>query len=202
MKQYRYMLLLFLIAAVSGVDLWAQSGSLKVEMEDDSLKVSAHRLHFLTDKALEKLHNGLTVTLVIDLTVFAEDTQNPLYHARERFAFSFDLWEERYSVFHSPPDGPYISHLSDVSAEAWCLNTMHVPLGVIPEQQSFMIQLECSMEENGDGKQPEGESGLSIGGIIKYLSRKESEEPPCWKTSTGQLRLGDLKQPEHNDVRD
>ena len=89
-----------------------------------------------------------------------------------------------------------------MSAEAWCLNNMPIPLEVIPKQQSFMIQLGCSIEESGNGKQPGDEPGLSIGGLIRYLSRKESEEPHCGKTSTGRLRLSDLKQPEQNDVRD
>jgi hypothetical protein len=202
MKQYRNMFLLFMIAAIPNIGLWAQSRSLKVEMNEDSLKVSAHRLRFLTDWALARLHNGLTVTLVMNLTVVAKQAEDPLYHAQERFAFSFDLWEEKYSVFRSPPNGRSISHLSAASAEAWCLNNMPIPLEVIPEQQSFMIQLDCSIEESGNGKQPEDEPGLSIGGLIKYLSRKESEEPHYWKTSTGQLRLSDLKQPERNDVRD
>ena len=202
MKQYRNLFLFFMLAAVPGIGLWAQSGSLKVEMDGDSLKVSAHRLHFLTDRALSKLHNGLTVTLVIDLTVVAKQDDDPLYHAQERFAFSFDLWEEKYSVFRSPPNGRSVSHLSAASAEAWCLNNMSIPLEVIPVQQSFMVQLDCSIEESGNGNQPEDAPGLSIGGLIKYLSRKESEEPRSWKASTGMLRLSDLKQPERNDVRD
>jgi hypothetical protein len=192
---------LYMIAAAPGIGLWAQSGSLKVAVEKDSLKVSEQRLSLLTDKALSKLRNGLTVTLIIDLTVVAKQSEDPLYHAQERFAFSFDLWEEKYSVFRSPPDGRYISHLSAAGAEAWCLNHMHVPLEAIPEQQSFMIQLEWSIEENGNGKPPEDEPGLSIGGLIKYLSRRESEEARCWKASTGLLRLSDLKYLERNDAR-
>jgi hypothetical protein len=194
MKRYRYAILLFLVAGVLQTDLWAQSGLLKVEIGGDSLRISANQPRFLTDKTLDKLHKGLTVTLVVDLTIVTEPSPETPYHVRERFAFSFDLWEEKYSVFQSPPDGRYVSHLSAASAEEWCLQNISIPLDAVPDRHSFMIQLECIIEENGDGKLGEDAPGFTIAGLIEYFSRKKSEGILHWKASTGLLRFNDLKQ--------
>lgn len=194
MKQYRYIILLFFIAGVPRIDLGAQSKSLAVEIEKNSLKISARQLHFLSDKELEKLHNGWTVHMVMDVTVAADDPQNPLYQARERFAFSFDLWEEKYSVYHSPPDGKYVSHLSAAEAEEWCLKTVRVPLDIIPDQTAFVIHLECFIDEDNGDRNSGDASGLTFAGIIEYFSRKKSDSPHHWKINTGFLRLDDLKR--------
>ena len=192
MKQYRYIILLFLIAVAPKIGLWAQSGSLEVEIEKDSLLILTRQLHFLSDKELEKLHNGLTVTLAMDMTVVAEHSPNPLYHLREHFAFSFDLWEEKYSVSLSPPDGRYKSHLSAASAEEWCLQTLSVPLDIIPDRSAFMVKLECFVEEKDEETDRDGSSGLTFANIIEYFGRKKSEVPRHWTMSSGFLRLDDL----------
>ena len=194
MKQYRYIILLFFIAGVPRIDLWAQSKSLAVEIEKNSLTISARQLHFLSDKELEKLHNGLTVNMVMNVSLAEDDSRNPLYQAQERFAFSFDLWEEKYSVYHSPPDGDYVSHLSAAEAEKWCLKNIRIPLDIIPEQTAFVIHLECFIDENNADRNSEDTSGLTFAGIIEYFSRKKSESPYHWKINTGFLRLDDLKQ--------
>lgn len=194
MKQYRYIILLFFLAGIPRIDLWAQSKPLAVEIEKNSLKISARQLHFLSDKELEKLHNGLTVPMVMNITVVADHSQNPLYQAQERFVFSFDLWEEKYSVYHSPPDGKYVSHLSAAGAEEWCLKNTRIPLDSIPDQTSFVVHLECFIDENNGDRNSEDTSGLTFAGIIEYLSRRKSESPHHWKINTGFLRLDDLKR--------
>ena len=194
MKQYRYAVLLFLIAGIPKIGLHAQSKSLAVAIDKDGLQVSARQLRFLSDKELKKLHNGLTVNLIIDLTAATDGSKNPLYRAQERFAFSFDLWEEKYTVYHSPPDGQSISHLTAAEAEGWCLKNLIVPLDRIPEQNVFMIQLECFIDESDEENNRENSPGLTIADIVEYFSRRKSEGPNHWKISTGPLRLDDLKR--------
>ena len=185
---------MLIIVGVPRIGLWAQSQALEVEIVRDSLRISAGQLHFLSDTELERLHNGLTVNLIINLTVVTERSRSTLYQAQERFAFSFDLWEEKYSVFQSPPDGRYVSHLPAGSAEEWCLKNMPIPLDVIPDRDSFMIQLECSVEEIEKENSPEEASGLTLAKLIEYFSRKKGGKPYRWKISTGLLQLSDLKQ--------
>ena len=194
MRQHRCVILLLIIVGIPRICLWAQSQTLEVEIVRDSLQLSARQLHFLPDTELEKLHDGLTVNLIISLTVSREPSRDILYRAQEMFAFSFDLWEEKYSVFQSPPDGRYVSHLPIGSAEEWCLKNMPIPLDVIPDRDSFMIQLECSVEEIEKENSPEEASGLTLAKLIEYFSRRKGEKPYRWKISTGLLQLSDLKQ--------
>lgn len=194
MNRYGYIILLFFIAVVPGDGLWAQSGPLAVDVQKDSLLVSARGSHFLSNREMEKLHNGLTVTVVIKIAVVMQGASDSKYQAQERFAFSFDLWEEKYSVFHSSPEGRFVSHLSASEAEEWCLKNMPVSLDVIPEQGAFVIQLECYIEENNRESNLEDAPGLTIPGLIEYFSRKKSEGPHYWEASTGLLRLNELKQ--------
>jgi hypothetical protein len=194
MRQHRCVILLLIIVGIPRICLWAQSQTLEVEIVRDSLQLSARQLHFLPDTELEKLHDGLTVNLIMSLTVSREPSRDILYRAQEMFAFSFDLWEEKYSVFQSPPDGRYVSHLPIGSAEEWCLKNMPIPLDVIPDRDSFMIQLECSVEEIEKENSPEEASGLTLARLIEYFSRRKGEKPYRRKISTGLLQLSDLKQ--------
>jgi hypothetical protein len=194
MRQHRCIILLLIIVGIPRIGLWAQSQTLEVEIVRDSLQLSARQLHFLSDTELEKLHNGLTVNLIISLTVSRERSRNILYQAQQRFAFSFDLWEEKYSVFQYPPDRRYVSHLPAGSAEEWCLKNMPIPLDVLPDNDSFMIQLECSVEEIEEENSPEEASSLTLARLIEYFSRKKEEKPYRWKISTRLLQLSDLKQ--------
>jgi hypothetical protein len=181
-------MLLFLIAGSPGIGLRAQAKSLAVKVENNALQISTRPLHFLSDKELVKLHNGLTVILVMDLTVLPENSPNPLYRALERFAFSYDLWEEKYSVYRTPPDGRYRSHLSATEAEQWCFKSMSVPLDIIPNRNAFMVRLECFIEEKNEETDSRDTSGLTMADIIEYFSRKKSESPHRWTMSSGYLR--------------
>ncbi|MEJ2244962.1 MAG: hypothetical protein P8Y80_02570 [Acidobacteriota bacterium] len=192
MRLHRCIILLLILTEIPESVAWAQS--LEAEVVKDSLKISARQLYFLSDTELERLHNGLTVNLIISLTVSMEGSRNPLYRAQERFAFSFDLWEEKYSVFHSPPDGRSVSHLPVGSAEEWCLQNMPIPLDVIPDPDFFMIQLECFVEETEQENSGEEAPGLTLAGIIEYFSRKKGDQPHRWRISSGLLRLSDLKR--------
>lgn len=195
MKHYRCCILLLIsIVWIPRADLWAQPRSLGVEIEKNSLVLSAGQLHFLTDKELEKLHNGLTVTLILEVTVAEENTSKPRYRKQERFAFSFDLWEEKYSVYLSPPSGRFISHISAEAAEKWCLENMPVPLDIVSDRNAFMVQLEGFIEEDQEENNREESSGLSLESLIEFFSLKKDEQISHWKVSTNLLRLNDLKQ--------
>jgi hypothetical protein len=194
MIQHRCVILLLIVVGIPRIGLWAQSQTLEVEIVKDSLQLSARQLYFLSDTELQRLHNGLTVNLIISLTVSMKDSRNTLYRAQEQFAFSFDLWEEKYSVFHSAPDGQSVSHLPIGSAESWCLQNMPIPLDVIPDRAPFMIHLDCFIEETEQENSGEEAPGLTLAGIIEYFSRKKGEQPHRWRISSGLLRLNDLKQ--------
>ena len=194
MKCYRYQILLIAVAGLMGASVLATSKSLVVEHCGDHLQVSAPQLHFLEGKAVEALHNGSTVTYVISLAVVAEQTVKPTLLLQERFLVSFDLWEEKYSVVQAGPGGRAASRLTAVMTEAWCLENMPIPLRAVPERQSFMIRLECSIDESENESGKKGNSSLTLAGLIDIFSLKREAEPLKWEADSGPLRLDDLKR--------
>ena len=194
MKSCRYRILLIALAGILGANTLAKSKSLVVEHRGDHLQVSAPQLHFLGGEAVEKLHNGSTVTYILSLAVVAEQAAKPTLLLQERFLVSYDLWEEKYSVVHGGPDGPAASRLTADMAEAWCLKNMPISLQDVPERRSFMIRLECSIEENENGSGGKSNSGLILAALIDIFSRKRETEPLKWEATAGPLRLDDLKR--------
>ncbi len=193
MKCYQYRILLIAVAGILGANALAKSRSLTAELHGDHLRVRAPQMRFIEGEALEKLHNGTTVAYVISMAVVAEQNVKPTFLLEERFLVSYDLWEEKYSVVQAGPGGRAASRLTAVMAEAWCLENMPIPLQAVPERQSFMIRLECSIEENENGNVGKSSSSLTLAGLIDIFSRKRKTEPPKWEAVSGFLRLDDLK---------
>jgi hypothetical protein len=180
------MMTLCVLLCVGGL---AQSISILVERHGDYLSVAAPQLHFISGKALEKLHNGSAITYVIMLTVLPEHFKKQTLNMK--FAVSYDLWEQNYSVSRIP-DGRAASRLSVAMAEAWCLENIAIPIRSVPERQSFMIRLECTVEEN-ERKEDAKPTGNPLGDLVDIFSRKKQEAPQRWEISAGPFRLEELK---------
>ena len=138
------------------------------------------------------------MSYILTLAVIAEKAAKPTFLLEERFLVSFDLWEEKYSVIQTGPEGHSASRLSAAAAEAWCLENMPIPLRAVPERRSFMIRLECSIDENKKGNGEENNSRLTLAALIDIFSLKRGEEPLKWEADTGALRLDDLKRLNHS----
>jgi hypothetical protein len=184
---------LFLMAALLCAGVLAQSNPLQLKRRGDQIHLAAPQLHFIAGKALERLQNGSTVVYTISLTVIPDRAQKPLFLLREKFLVSFDLWEETYSVVQSQPGGKSGSRLTASMAEAWCLDHMIIPVSAVPDRQSFMVKLDCSVEEREGEENGENHSTLTLAGLIDVFSRKGREEPVRWEASAGPFRLEDLK---------
>lgn len=193
MKCYQYRILLIAVAGILGASVLAKSNSLTAEHHGDHLRVRTVQMRFMEGEALERLHNGSTVAYVLSLSVTEGQNAKPAFLLEERFLVSYDLWEEKYSVVQDGPGGRASSRLTSAMAEAWCLENMPIPLQAVPERQSFVIRLECSIEEHENGNNGKRNSGLTLAGLIDVFSRKRKTEPPKWEAVSGFLRLDDLK---------
>lgn len=193
MKCFQYRVLLIAVAGILGASVVAKSSSLTAEHRGDHLQVRTVQMRFIEGEALERLHNGSTVAYVLSLSVAVGQNAKPVFLLEERFLVSYDLWEEKYSVVQAGPGGRASSRLTSAMAEAWCLENMPIPLQAVPERQSFVIRLECSIEENENENDRKHKSGLTLAGLIDVFSRKRKTEPPRWEAVSGLLRLDDLK---------
>jgi hypothetical protein len=67
--------------------------------------VVAPHLHFISGKAVEKIRNGAMISYVLKLIITSQHARETAFVLEERFAVSFDPWEEKYSVVQRKPDG-------------------------------------------------------------------------------------------------
>ncbi len=184
----RYRCLFFLICIAC--PLHGQTPTLTVERKGNHLKLAAPELHFVDGEALERLHNGASVTYDFDLTLAPDQGSAPVIHVRERFILSYDLWEERFAAVKPESPARSASHLTAAAAESWCLDNLSVPVPSLTPEKAFVIKLECRAEKN---ERNGGDGGLTLAGLIDVFSRKGRDTQPRWQAVSRSLRLADLK---------
>lgn len=172
--------------------LSAQTTTLKVERNGDRLRLSAPQLHFLTGPPLAQLHDGRSVTYVFSVSLQVQRGDPRAAHLTRQVVFSYDLWEERFSVTQLDDPRASASHLTAAAAEAWCMDLLSLPARAAPADKTFVVKLECSLRE--EGAQPaDAPSATTFTGLIDLLSRKTRAAPPRWEATSLPLRLADLK---------
>jgi hypothetical protein len=185
-----------------GIALWApvvfvaftfaQSAQLSVERDGDRLRVSAPQLHFLTGPPLDQLHDGRSVTYVLTVSLQVQRGQARGTSLSRQVVFSYDLWEERFSVSRLDDPKTSASHLTAAAAEAWCTDLLSLPVSAAPADKTFVVKLECSLRE--EGAQPgDAPAATTLTGLIDLLSRKARATPPRWEAISPPVRLADLK---------
>ncbi len=189
MRACRHFLTLIFIAGIVSPRLQCQPGPLTVERQGKLLRVAAPHLHFLEGKPLEQLHNGAVVTYVFSLALTSDHGTS--FRVEERFAVSYDLWEERFSVVQAGPAGRTGSHLTKAAAEAWCMENLQIPVTELQAGKTSVIRLVCSVAPN-DAENSDL-PGLTLAGLIDVFSRKGREAPLQWEAVSGPLHLEDVK---------
>jgi len=171
----------------------AYAESLLVRRDGERLRVSAPRLHFLTGKPLERLRNGSSLAVNAQLALLKDRGGAVADRAVGRCMFSYDLWEEKFSVsaLASPPRS--ISHLSSTAAETWCLDGLSLPSGGLAREQPFWLRLELRAEDAKDRPGVVGESGINLARLIELFSRPSRTQQQTWLVEDGPFRLADLK---------
>jgi len=175
---------------------------LDVHLDGDFLRISAPRLTFLNGSALDRLKNGSTVAFVGQLTV--SSVQNAVVaDARSvaRFALSYDLWEEKFSVtrFGDRPDARRaISHLSASAAERWCLDSMTIAYAQLPPEKPFYVQFDLRLEDPRDSLKIVGDPGINITRLVELFSRPAKTAQPRWLLNSGPFKAADLRKASHS----
>lgn len=167
---------------------------LSVTWDGDDLHVAAPQLHFLAGKPLNRLKDGAAVVFLTQLTLTTDNFTTSLRRTPERFVFSYDLWEEKFSVTKLGEGQRTISHLSATAAEAWCLDNVAISATGLPQDRPFWLRFELRAAEPRDEAAVIGESGLNLTRLIEIFSRRPRDQQPQWTADAGPLRLGDLKR--------
>jgi hypothetical protein len=186
---------LMLCASLSAQDL-------PVRLDGDYLRISLPKVDFLNGKPLERLKDGATVAFIGQLTISTSpNSLNPVARAVARFALSYDIWEERFSVTkigQTPDSRRSVSHLSAQMAESWCIDNMVIDRSQIPADKPFYVQLDLRAEDPRDQLGIIGDPGINLTRLIELFGRTPRSAQPRWLRSSGPLRLADLKK---NEVR-
>jgi hypothetical protein len=188
-----------ILAFLSGFALAVVAEELILNWHDNHLEFSAPRVHFLTGKPLEKLHDGAPVPFDFQITLSSGTRGHVFSRLAERFVVSYDLWEEKFSVTRLQAPRKTASHLTGPAAEAWCLSQMPMEINGLGGSVPFWARLEIRAQDGREagplfGRGTVGESGLSLTSLIEIFSRPAQADQSHWMVDAGPLTLDELKR--------
>lgn len=164
--------------------------ALQIQYDGDSLRVSVPTLHILTGGPLKLLQDGSSVVYVAQLDLLSENRAQVVKQDKARFALSYALWEEKFSVTRLGNTPRTAEGLSAAAAEAWCFENLALStLGIAPDLfywLRFDIRTATARDFSGDAM-----SGLSIPKLIEILGRKNTPVTH-WDPLEMRVRLADL----------
>lgn len=195
--------LAFCAALVAGMGMCAFAVEYNVlrlaaRLDGDVLHVSAPNFTFLNGKPLERLKDGASIAFIAQLTVSSSPNYVvPDARSVARFAVSYDIWEERFSVTKitdRPDQRRTVSHLPGPEAEAWCFNNLAINRSDVPTDKPFYLQLDLRVEDPRDQAGVIGETGISIARMVEIFSRPVREKQVHWLLNSGPVRVEDLRK--------
>ena len=172
--------------------------ALSVRLDNDYLRISAPDLQFLTGKPLDRLRDGNTVGYLAQLTVSTGEERILQGRSLAHFAFSYDIWAERYKVTLLTPGlktSTSAKNLTREGAQAWCLDQLRIDLGRIPRDLPIFVRLEMRSEDPKETAGIIGEPGISLSGLIALFSHPVKNEQVHLVEEVGFRTVADLRKP-------
>jgi len=185
-------------AFLSGLAFALAAEDLILSTQDNRLEFAAPRLHFLVGKPLERLRNAAEVSFAFHITLFSGSQTHKLQETASRFVVSYDLFEETFSVTKLVTPRRTARHLSNTSAEAWCLREMSMDVSGVGAKEPLWARLEIRAEDTKDGGLPFGrgnitDSGISLTSLIDIFNRPPSVTQAHLNVETGPVTLDELR---------
>ncbi len=184
---------LIIALIVSPIALGLSGQGLLVRLDGDYLHVSAPQLQFLSGKTLDRLHDGASVAFVGQLTLSLDNNATVQARSVARFALSYDIWEEKFSVTRVQQTRRTVSHLSLDAAQNWVVDDLVLSAGDVPRDRPFWLRFELRAEDPHDGLGVIGGSGISLTRLIEVFSRPAGVAQPRWAVDAGPFNLADLR---------
>src|SRR5436190_8055975 len=142
----------------------------------DRLQVTPIGLHFLTGKALDRLHEGAAVPFAFRLSLFNSPQPPPLQSSLARFIVSYDVWSEKFKiVLQSVGTRTAVTNLAPTAAEAWCVSQMGLSVINVPNDRDLWMRLEIRAEDPMP-RAPIADAGLSLSSLVDVLTRPPRSE--------------------------
>jgi hypothetical protein len=186
-----------LLAALIALELVGMSVStydLAARRSSDEIHVTTPRLHFLTGRTLQRLHDGAVVPFDFQLTIAAGARNNVVARAWERFSVSYDVWQEKFSVVRMRDLRKSSYTLSANAAESWCVENIFVPVSLLPAGKELWARLEVRSVEQKDIAPSVSDPVISVTTLIGIFSRPARPQQDHWSLESPPFHLADLKQ--------
>jgi hypothetical protein len=178
----------------------AAAPQLLVRLDGDYLRIALPHLDFLQGKPLDRLKEGASVAFIGQVTVTTSpNSLAPVARSVAKFAFSYDIWEERFSITKIGQGfdaGRSVSHLKAQAAESWCIDNLTVDRSELPADKPFWVQLDLRTEDPRDQAGVVGDPGISITRLIEIFSRPARSASRWLSDMSGPYRLAELKRLE------
>jgi hypothetical protein len=190
---------LFVLALIVFPSTRAAAQAVSVTTAGDALQIRAPGFTFLKGEPLARLTDGRSVRVELALMVLPGPGRAPVASARQLFALSYDLWEERFAVATLESRSRSISHLTAGAAVSWCLEQVTVPfraLGAIAADAPFFIRLEYRILDSEGAASGDDGSAFTLQALIDALSRRRRTE-----SSTDALEAGPFRLPRRGGSR-
>jgi hypothetical protein len=185
----------WLIAAFgSGFALAMWAEELVLNWRDNHLEFAAP--HFLSGKALDRLHNGVDVPFDFRFTLWSGNRTRVLRQIPERFVVSWDIWEEKFKVVKTQAPRSAIAHLDAAAAELWCTRQMQMDTTGLLDTETFSARLEIRAEdskESGLFGRSINDSGISLTSLVELFSRPPGGSQLHWTVDSPELTLDEIK---------
>ena len=166
--------------------------SLRPRLQMEELFINAPELRIIEGRLAEKLRNGSGVALDYHLALFTGSRTIARRRTFERFSFSYDLWEENYTVSTLRKPRSAASRMTAREAEKWCLD--HLPMLVtgLDKGEEFWLRLEIRATQSKSDADWLSDEGLNLGRLIDALGKIDERKPDQWVREAGPFRLRDL----------
>jgi hypothetical protein len=189
--------LLFLLLPASGACLSKvlSSEDLDARLEGGRIRVTAPRLRFVSGGALERLQNGVLVPFALQLSLSTDRWATVSHRDIERFIFSYDLWEQSFSIVKLGSPRQSASHMAARAAESWCIGGMALPPSDLAPDQPFWLRLEVRAENPSEDTRVMTEDGVSLTRLVELFSRRARGGENRWSVEAGPFRLASLARP-------
>ncbi len=180
------------LAAATAASALAEG--LGVRAEGGSVRVVASQTQFIKGATLNRLRNGELVVVAVQVSLLAAPRGSVLARSAGRFAFSFDIWEERFAVSRLGRPGKPVARLTAAEAEQWCLNSLSFAETAAPREAPFWVRLEAQAEQPDDTPQSGEDAAVMLSRLVELFSRPQNGGGARVRVESGPWRLSDLRK--------
>lgn len=155
------------------------------------MHIVAPQLRFLDAEALQRLHNGIAVNYVFNVRIAVDRYGKAISDLTYRFIVSYDIFEEKFAVNRIMPNPRSITHLTEATAEMWCLDSIAVSTTALADRP-FWVMLEYHSESAANESDDSNTSIL--GQLIDVFSRPRQKQESRGSFTSGPFRMSELRK--------